>query len=182
MAIKPQFSRAQVVARALQKYRPASGVEQSQGDPFYNQPGVTEQMQLPADPGITLKGWLNPYKSTTYVQVLASTANAQIILPGNLRRTYLLIQNLGPGNIWVNFGSEAVVNQCHFFVTTQFYEQIGGGGFNYDTQRSIPISFVTRDYISAIPDAANTSVVITEGLWNYNPEEVALSRSRQLGE
>lgn len=182
MAVRPRFNRTELVGRALQRYRPATGVQDSQGDPYYNQPGVTPQLQLPADPGITLKGWLNPYKSTTYLRTLATTTDPVIILPGNMRRCYLLIQNLGPGNIWVNFGSDAVANTCHFFVTTQFYEQIGGGGYNYDQDRSVPIAFINREYISAVPDAINTSVVVTEGIWTYTPEDVAKSREQILGD
>lgn len=170
MTVGPKFDRSSVVGRALQRYRPATGVEQSQGDPYYNQPGVTDQMQLPADPGIKYQGWLNPFKSTTY-RFDVSTTDARVILPGNMRRTYLLIQNMGPGNVWINFGADAAVNRCHSLVTTQFYEQIGGGAFNYDTNRSVPNAFVTRDYLSAISDAADTFVIVTEGLWNYTPEE-----------
>ena len=175
MPVRPKFNREQLISRSLQRWRPASGVEQAQGDPYFNQPGVTEQLQMPADPGIDYRGWLNPYKSSTYIVAL-STTQPTIALPGNLRRTYLLIQNLGPGNIWVNFGSDAVVNQCHYFVTTQFYEQIGGGGYDYDRRRSVPVSFVTRDYVSAIADAASTFIVVTEGLWNFSAEEMAGAR------
>lgn len=171
--LKPKFDRSQVLARALQRWRPATGVEESQGNPFYALPGVQEQMQIPTDPGLTYRGWINPYRSTTYLAALSTTVPT-VILPGNLRRSYLLLQNLGPGNIWVNFGADAAVNTCHFFVTTQFYEQVGGGGYDYATQLSRPATFVTPGYVSAIADAASTFVVVTEGLWNYNQEEAAL--------
>lgn len=170
MNIRRPFNRAEIVGRALQKYRPATGVEQNQGDPYYNQPGVTDQFQIPADPGINYHGWRNPYKSSTYLNIIG-TADPVIILPGNIRRTYLLLQNLGPGNIWVNFGANAIADTCHYLVITQFYEQIGGGGFDYDRNRSVPVSFVTRDYVSVIADTADTSVVVTEGLWTFTPED-----------
>lgn len=169
--LRKPLDRNTIVGRAVQRWRPASGVEESQGSPYYNQPGVQPQMDLPADPGINYKGWQNPFTSTTY-KVALSTTVPTIILPGNFRRAYLLIQNLGDGNVWMNFGADAVVNACHYFVVTQFYEQIGGAGFNYDSSRSEPKAFVTRQYISAIADAANTSVVVTEGLWNFTPSEI----------
>lgn len=175
MAIRPNINRNLAVARSLQRWRPASGIEESQGDPYYNQPGVTEQLQFPADPGIEYRGWLNPFKSSTYVAVVQDTA-VITALPGNMRRTYLLLQNLGPGNIWMNFGSDAGVNACHFLITGQFYEQIGGGAYNYDTRRSVPNAFVTRDYVSLLADQPDTVVVITEGLWNYVQEEIAGAR------
>ncbi len=169
--IRPKFNRAQIVGRAIQRWRPASGVEQSQGNPYYNLPGVQDQFNIPADPGISYKGWLNPFRSATYLVAL-STTNPVLALPGNMRRTYLLVQNLGPGNVWINFGTDAAVNTCHYLVATQFYEQIGGGSFDYDRERSVANSFVTRDYVSMIADAASTFAVVTEGLWNFTPEEV----------
>lgn len=171
MTLRRPFDRSQIVGRALQKYRPATGVAENQGDPYYALPGVTEQFQIPADPGINYLGWRNPFKSTTYLAANLDTANPTIVLPGNLRRVYLLLQNLGPGNLWVNFGSDAVVNTCHVLITTQFYEQIGGGGFDYTRNKSVPQSFVTREYVSVIPDAVATSVAITEGIWTFTPEE-----------
>lgn len=171
MGVRPPFNRAEVIGRALQRYRPATGIEENQGDPYFNQPGVTKQFQIPTDPGISYHGWRNPYKMTSYLQAVG-TASPVIVLPGNLRRAYLLIQNLGPGNIWVNFGADAGVNTCHVLITTQFYEQIGGAGFDYERNRSVPQSFVTRDYVSCIADAANTTMVVSEGIWVFTPEEV----------
>lgn len=175
MALGPKWDRNQLVGRALQRWVPASGVEQSQGEPYFNQPGVQRQLDIPADPGIDYRGWHNPYKSSTYVVGLSDT-DPVLALPGNLRRTYLLVQNIGPGNVWMNFGSDAIVGQCHFFVNTQFYEQIGGGAYDYDRRRSVPNSFVTRDYVSAIADAPDTFLIVTEGLWNFQAEEVAGAR------
>lgn len=177
MAITRRYDRALIVGRAigpggLRALRtPATGVEESQGDPYYNLPGVSPQMQMPADPGINLRGWLNPFKMTSYVVAVPTSAPVQAI-PGNLRRTYLLIQNLGPGNVFVGFGADAIDGQSHVLITTQFYEQIGGGTFDYDRNRSVANAFVTRDYISVLADAADTFMVISEGVWTFTQKEL----------
>lgn len=161
-----------VTGRALQRYRPASGVEENQGNPYYNQPGVGPQLQIPADPGINMRGWINPFRMSSY-QVAVPTDVAVQAIPGNLRRAYLLVQNLGPGNLYINFGTDAVVNTCHILVQTQFYEQIGGGTYDYDRNRSVANCFVTRDYVSLLSDAANTFAIVSEGVWNFVQKEVA---------
>lgn len=117
-----------------------------------------------------MRGWINPYSQTTY-RVAVPTAAPIQALPGNLRRTYLLIQNLGPGNLYFNFGADAGVDVTHVLVTTQFYEQIGGGSYDYNTNHSVANSHVTRDYLSVIADAASTFMIVTEGLWNFVQQE-----------
>lgn len=159
-----------IVGRALQRPRPASGVEESQGSPYFAQPGVERQLQLPNDPGINMRGWLNPYRMTSYVVIVGATEPI-IAIPGNMRRTYLLIQNLGPGNLFINFGTNAVAGQCHVLITTQFYEQIGGGSYDYEANHSVANSFVTRDYLSVIADAADTNVIVSEGVWTFVQQE-----------
>ncbi len=172
MAITPKFDRNLIVGRALQKRRPATGVEESQGDPYYLLPGVTPQFDVPADPGINMRGWLNPFRQTSYVIAVPTAAPIQAI-PGNMRRTYLLIQNLGPGNLFMNFGADAINGQTHVLITTQFYEQIGGGSYDYDRNRSVANAHITRDYVSVLSDAAATFAIITEGVWTFVQKEVA---------
>lgn len=172
MGFRRPFDRNTTLARALQRYRPATGVEESQGNPYYNQPGVAEQMQIPADPGIDYRGFLNPFKMTMY-QVAVPTAAPIQALGWNKRRTYLIIQNLGPGNLYVNFGSDAGIGTSLSLVQTQFYEQIGGGSFDYNTNHSVPNAFVSPQYISLLADAASTFAIITEGIWQYIQEEMA---------
>lgn len=171
MAIRAKFDRAQVVARAYQRWKPASGVDESQGQPYFYLPGVQQQLDMPADPGIDIRGWLNPFTMTSY-QVAVPTLAPIKAIPGNMRRTYLIIQNLGPGNLYVNFGTDAGVGTSMVLITTQFYEQIGGGSFDYDKNHSVANSFVTRDYVSVLADAANTFCIVTEGLWNFVQREV----------
>lgn len=171
MPIHPILNRATIVGRAMQKWRPATGVEENQGDPYAYLPGVQEQFQVPADPGINYKGWINPYRMTSY-QVAVPTTNPIQAIPGNLRRAYLIVQNLGPGNLYVNFGTDAVIGTCMVMVQTQFYEQIGGGTFDYDRMRSVPNAFVSPQYVSLISDAALTFAIITEGIWTFTPSEV----------
>lgn len=172
MAFTKKYDRALIVGRALQRWRPASGVEESQGSPYFNQPGVQPQLDVPADPGISMRGFLNPFRMTSY-QVAVPTTGPIIALPGNMRRTYLLIQNLGPGNLFVNFGSDAGSGTSHQLVSTQFYEQIGGGSYDYDRNHSVPNSFVTRDYVSVLSDLAATFAIISEGLWTFVQDEYA---------
>lgn len=172
MAITKRYDRALIVGRALQRWRPATGVEQNQGEPYYNLPGVQSQLDIPADPGISMRGWINPFRMTSY-QVAVGTTAPITALPGNTRRTYLLIQNLGPGNLYMNFGTDAGIGTSHVLTAAQFYEQIGGGSYDYDRNHSVPNSFVTRDYVSLLTDAADTFAIISEGLWTFVQDEYA---------
>lgn len=161
---------ARLRRRATQAWRPQTGVDASQGAPFASDPSLVEAYQQPLDPGVNLSGWINPYSFTIY-QLALSTTQALRMAPPNLRRCYLIMQNQGPGNVFVNFGQDAVVptltlpSNCLQLITTQFYEQIGGGGFNFDTGNSQPNAFVSPDYVSAITDTAGTTMIIGEGVW-----------------
>ncbi len=155
--------------RARQRMRPQSGVEQSQGYPYPAIPGAARVLETPADPGLSQKGWSNPYKMSFYGRPVPDQASASSIqaLGSNFRRVYLIIQNKGPGNLFVNFGVEASANglNCLQLVSTQVYEQIGGGGVFPDGNSTLITSFVTRDSIYILSDAANTTCVIGEGVW-----------------
>lgn len=173
-----RYNRAELDDRAIQPWAPGSGVEQSQGNPYRHLPAqVRDKLQVPGDPGINTKGWVNPYKITFYgFQVPnQATSPSAVALAGNFRRTYLLIQNKGPGNLFVNFGVEASANgaNCLQLVSTQVYELIGGGGVFPNGNSPLPSSFVMRDSIYVLADAANTSCVIGEGIWtNTGPQQV----------
>lgn len=164
-----KFNRALLDQRAIQGWAPGSGIEDSQGDPYARMPQVRRKLQQPGDPGINVRGWINPYKITFYgVNVPDQASQPSIVgLAGNFKRTYLLIQNKGPGNLFVNFGIEASPNgtNCLQLVSTQVYELIGGGGVFPDGNSPLPSSFVMRDTIYVLSDAANTSCVIGEGIW-----------------
>jgi hypothetical protein len=169
MATKWDLARLRAIG-TQRNFRPQSGIEAVQGDPYASVPGIGAQLRVPADPGINLLGWINPYSLTMY-QVALSTTSAVQVVPPNLRRCYLLIQNQGPGNAFVNFGQAAVqptalLNaNCLQLITTQAYEQIGGGGFDFDRQLSNPNAFVSPDYVSAITDTAATTLMVAEGVW-----------------
>jgi len=80
-----------------------------------------------------------------------------VALIENKRRAYLIIQNLGPGNIFVQFGSAAAINQTLKFVVQQVYEpQIAGyQGTN------CPI----RNSVNLIADLAATTAIVGEATW-----------------
>ncbi len=94
------------------------------------------------------------------------TAIPQRVIAGNFKRTYLLIQNLGPGNLFLgvgvdpNAGGGNVLN----LVTTQVYEQIGGGFYLppnpwYPQGVAFAQSFVSPEYISLLTDTAGCSTI-----------------------
>jgi hypothetical protein len=81
------------------------------------------------------------------------------------------MQNQGPGNVFVNFGQSATAPvtagapaNCLQLITTQFYEQIGGGSVNMDGF-PMPSAFVSPDYVSAITDTAGTTMIVGEGVF-----------------
>lgn len=145
---------------------PQSGVEENQGPPSMR-PGELQRLQIPRDPGVQSRGFVNPYSQTFYGPVLLLTTRATQVLPANQHRCYLLLQNQGPGNIWVNFGADASTINSLQLVTTQALEQIGGGFVVLATGQSIPQAFVAADYISAITDTAGTTMLAGEGVARF---------------
>lgn len=157
-------------ARGFQRWHPQTGIEQVQGRPYRLEGNLADKLQTPLDPGVNLAGWVNPYSLTQY-NVLLQTANAVQAAPANLRRAYLIIQNQGPGNAYVAFGSGAIVAtatapaNCLQLVPTQFYEQVGGGSMDINTGNPKPGLFVSPDYLSAITDTSGTTLLILEGVF-----------------
>lgn len=133
---------------------PATALEEVQGAPFPFFPGARLARQRPIDAGLLPSGWANPYKATLY-PVTADIALSSQALQANLRRSYLLIQNKGPGNLFVNFSQAADAINSITLVPTQVYELIGGaeGG-----------GFVMRDSVWVLTDVAGTTAVIIEGV------------------
>lgn len=166
-----RYNRAELDARAIQAWVPGTGVEQSQGDPYAGvmPPQVRAKLQVPGDPGINIKGWSNPYKMTFYGFSVPDQASESSIvaLAGNFKRAYLLIQNKGPGNLFVNFGTEAAPDgvNCLQLVSTQVYEIIGGGGVFPDRSSPLISSFIPRDSVYILSDTAGTTCTIGEGIW-----------------
>lgn len=110
--------------------------------------------KTPVDPGLKDAGWTNPYRLSIY-PFTPDTAVSQQVLGGNMRRAYLVIQNKGPGNLFVNFGQAADALNSITLVPTQQWEIIGGqeGG-----------SFIPRDSIYVLTDTLGTTGVMAEGV------------------
>ena len=157
-------------ARAGHAFNPQTGIEQSQGDLYKRFPGVGAQVRQALDPGVNLQGWVNPYSMVLYNVGLNVNQPVQAA-PPNLKRAYLIVQNQGPGNVFLNFGQAAVaptVGQnanCLQLIQTQFYEQVGGGSVDMITGLPIAGLFVSPDYLSAITDMATTTLMVAEGVF-----------------
>jgi hypothetical protein len=155
---------------------PATGIDWSQGQVYPDD--IAQDLAIPQDLGINIEGFVNPYSFTIYTFPVPNGATPDFlssvrVVPANVRRTYLLIQNQGPGNIWLNFGQDVTIatvtanSNGMLLIQTQFYEQVGGGYLN-NRGESIPHNFVSPDYISAIADQAGTTIMVGEGVWRAN--------------
>lgn len=166
-----------------QGYTPQSGVEEAQGNPYPdNLSGLADALQRPLDPGIDTPTYANPYRTVMYSITGIDTAVPLRALQGNSKRTYLLVQNLGPGNLFLGIGVDPTsggVNVLNL-VSTQVYEQVGGGFFLppnpwFPLGVSMPLSFCSSDYISLLTDTLGTNAMVLEG--TYSPAWAA-SQSR----
>jgi hypothetical protein len=148
-------------------HEPVTGIDQSQG-PLYA-PDIQRQLDVPQDLGLNVLGFINPYSLTFYSVDLEVSEPVQAV-PPNQRRVYLILQNQGPGNIWINFGQGVTVATVASnsnglqLIQTQVYEQIGGGYMNKFGE-SITQCFVSPDYLSATTDQAGTTLLVGEGVW-----------------
>lgn len=156
-----------------QDYIPQTGVEDNQGDPYYLTPQASIDARTPMDPGIDTPGYTNPFRTVMYSITGISTTIPLRALTGNLKRTYLLIQNLGPGNMYLGLGVDPNAGGSNVLnlVSSQVYEQIGGGVYLppnpwYPEGLSISLAFVSPEYISLMADQANTAAMILEGTWS----------------
>lgn len=156
-------------ALATQPADPATGVGMSQGQLYDDQ--TEALLQRPQDMSINETGWVNPYSLTMY-QFPLSTVQATRVIPPNLRRAYLIIQNQGPGNVFINFGQDVIAASNNagsngmLLIQTQIYEQIGGGDIDdYGVPRAG--CFVSPDYVSCIADQDGTTILVGEGVWRY---------------
>ena len=167
---KPRpWDTAAVMEAGTQEPFPATGIEQAQGPAYPDD--IAEALARPQAFSLNVVGWVNPYVFTLYSFPVITTAPTRVV-PANLRRAYLIMQNQGPGNVFVNFGQDvnaasvAANSNGLELIQTQFYEQIGGGGLDgYGNSR--PGCFVSPDYVSVITDTAGTSMLIGEGVWRY---------------
>ncbi len=164
---------ADLKSRGRSRWRPQTGIEAAQGNPYRMQPGMGDSLAIPLDPGINLSGWINPFSLSQY-QIALNVNQAVQAAPANLRRSYLIMQNQGPGNAFVAFGATAIAPtllanaSCLQLITTQFYEQVGGGSMNPVTGMPAPGLFVSPDYITAITDTAGTTLLILEGVFQLS--------------
>jgi hypothetical protein len=170
----PGFSQMPLAQRlawyGTQDWIPQSGVEEAQGNPYEDLPDVSIDSRTPLSPGIDIPSFLNPYRTVMYSITGLSTTIPVRALPGNYKRTYLIVQNLGPGNLFVGIGTDPAPGGGNVMnlVTTQLYEQIGGGFYLppnpwYPVGLAICSSFVSPEYISLLTDTTNTAAMILEG-------------------
>jgi hypothetical protein len=154
--------------QGTRRWFPQSGIDDNQGPPSMR-PGELANLQIPRDPGANVLGFNNPYRLTFYGPIQLSTTISTQILSANKRRVYLLLQNQGPGNVWINFGANvsaanATANSNGLqLVTTQALEQIGGGFVTLSTGEVFPQAFVAGDFITAITDTVGTTFLAGEG-------------------
>jgi len=141
-------------ARIRLKAAPTA-LELAQGSPYPFDDDANAARFYPIDSGLDdYYGWLNPYKATIY-PVTPDNVNSSQALQANFRRTYLLIQNKGPGNLFFNFGQAASALISISLVANQFGEWLGGGAGG---------CFVPRDSIWILTDVAGTTAIIGEGI------------------
>jgi hypothetical protein len=180
------YSFAQKVARSSAGvgYIPQSGVEENQGNPYEFAPEVQAEVQRALNPGIDTPGYVNPYRTVMYSVTGIGTSNPVQALTGNPARTYLLVQNLGPGNLFLGIGVSPIAGGANVLnlIQTQLYEQIGGGFFLppnpwFPYGISICASFVSSEYVSLLADQAGTAAMVIEGSWNGAASGINLSAS-----
>lgn len=169
----PQWNARDLKRRGFQRWRPQTGVEANQGNPYPLQRGLADQSVVPLDPGVNLAGWINPYSLSQY-QIALNTSQAVLAAPANLRRAYLILQNQGPGNAFIAFGATAQAPtattnaNCLQLIQTQAYEQIGGGSMDLTTLNPLPGVFVSPDYVTSITDTSGTTLLILEGVFQLS--------------
>lgn len=166
-----------------QEYQPGSGIEEAQGAPYRDLPEVQADLQRPLDPGIDTPTYVNPYRTVMYAVSGIDTATPLRALGGNLKRTYLLIQNQGPGNLFLGLGGDPVVGGTNVMtlVSDQAYEQIGGGIYLppnpwYPEGISLASAFVSPEYVSLLTDTLGTTAVIIEGSFVPPPASAGYRR------
>lgn len=160
-----------------QSWRPTSGIEENQGSGYLELPHVVSDLQKPLNPGISTPTYVNPYRTVMYSVTGIGTANPVRALTGNSKRTYLMVQNLGPGNLFLGLGVDPVAGGANVLnlVTTQVYEQIGGGVYippnaMFPLGLSLSFAFCSPEYVSVLADQANTKAMIVEGSYIPPPQ------------
>jgi len=139
-----------------------TALQESQGPLYPFDADAQALSQQPINPGFKDAGWENPYRMALY-PVTVDTVLSGMACAGNRRRTYLVINNKGPGNLFVNFGQAADALNSITLVPSQQWELTGGaeGG-----------AFVPRDSIYLLTDVAGTTATIGEGVSVPPPDKV----------
>lgn len=138
---------------------PQSEIEDQQADDeVQSLPGfLVKYLRTPLDPGVgTPSPFYNGVVGSFFPVTVGTTASVMALIE-NKKRTYLFIQNLGPGSIFVQFGQSAAAGLCAKFVVQQTYEPNAAGLKG----TLCPI----RNSVNVIADAANTVVIIGEATW-----------------
>lgn len=78
--------------------------------------------------------------------VIAVGATDVVLSDDSVQRRYLLIQNNGPGNLFLNFGEEASASN----------------GLKIESGKAYEPAIIPEDTIHGYADQANTSVVVVE--------------------
>ncbi len=159
-----------------QPWAPQTGIEQNQGSQYLELPEIVRNLQKPLDPGINTPSYTNPYRTVMYAISNISTTVPLRALTGNSKRTYLMVQNLGPGNLFVGIGVDPNAGGANVLnlVSSQVYEQIGGGVYippnaMFPLGLSFAFAFCSPEYISLLTDTADTNAMIVEGQFNPPP-------------
>ncbi len=103
-------------------------------------------------------------KLTSPIQVITTTAKGALVdrslsvsttsvslIPANVNRKYLMIQNLSNNKVYINFGSAATAGLGSIFLAA------GGGSFSMEGE------FLSTDQIFVIASANNSIVTAKEG-------------------
>jgi hypothetical protein len=97
----------------------------------------------------------NQYRTSIRARV-ASITESQEFLIANDARAWLFVQNRGPGNVYVNYGTSGDITNSIQLVPTAAQEFIGGGPGG---------CFVPPESVWVLADLANTIVVFGEGVF-----------------
>lgn len=145
---------------------PQSEVETNQeaeGDWAQLPPNLVAYLRGPLEP--QLRGEVPIYNGVVgscFPLTVGTTQSIQALIE-NSKRAYLIIQNQGPGNLFVQFGSAAAIGLTLKFVPQQVYEPQIAGHFDARTGKGaiVPI----RNSVNLIADAANTLAIVGEATW-----------------
>lgn len=168
MAVEINATRFEAVPAGV-KYRlwyPQSEVEQNQeleGEWAELPRDLVDYLRSPNPP--QLKNDTPIYNGVvgSVFPLTVGTTQSVVALIENSKRAYVIIQNQGPGNLFVQWGSSAAVGLCLKFVPQQVYEPQIAGHFDLKLGRGAMVPI--RNSLNLIADAANTLAIVGEATW-----------------